>query len=146
MDAEDAEEAEDAEREAEEAEDLRFKRGITVVGFVAVYVSWAIFTWFIFVYGMLVYKLLGQSAVDAFAKSFGTSYALNQVTEWEDIVHEVIKAIVVMLVLERLFISSPVAWMEGALCPIEFFGLLRLTRASRTPSSQNTLITSRLRL
>ena len=61
---------------------------------------------------MMVYKLLGQSAVDAFAKSFGVSYALNQASEWEDIVHEVVKAVVVMLVLERLFISSPVGWME----------------------------------
>jgi hypothetical protein len=61
---------------------------------------------------MLVYRLLGQGAVDAFAKSFGISYALNQVSEWQDIVHEVVKAIVVMLILERLFISSPVGWME----------------------------------
>ena len=61
---------------------------------------------------MLVYKLLGQSAVDAFARSFGISYALNQVTEWQDIVTEVIKAILVMLILERLLISPPASWME----------------------------------
>ena len=61
---------------------------------------------------MVVYRLLGQGAVNAFAKSFGVSYALNQVTEWQDIVKEVMKAILVMLILERLFISSPVGWME----------------------------------
>ena len=61
---------------------------------------------------MLVYRLLGQGAVDAFAKSFGVSYALNQVSEWQDIVKEVVKAILVMLILERLFISSPVGWIE----------------------------------
>ena len=62
---------------------------------------------------MVVYRLLGQGAVNAFAKSYGVSYALNQVTEWQDIVKEVMKAILVMLILERLFISSPVGWMEG---------------------------------
>lgn len=61
---------------------------------------------------MLVYQLLGQSAVDAFAKSFGVSYALNQVTEWQEIVKAAFKAIFVMLVLERLFLSPPVGWIE----------------------------------
>ena len=40
-------ESERAERE-EEAEDIFFKRMVTAVGFVAVYLSWAMFTWFIF--------------------------------------------------------------------------------------------------
>ena len=35
-----SDEREREEEEAEEAEDIRFKRGITAVGFVAVYVSW----------------------------------------------------------------------------------------------------------
>ena len=61
---------------------------------------------------MLVYRLLGQGAVDAFAKSFGVNYALNQVTEWQDIVKAVFKAVFVMLILERLFLSSPVGWIE----------------------------------
>ena len=61
---------------------------------------------------MTVYRLLGQSAVDAFAKSFGVSYAFNQVTEWQDIAKEAFKAVFIMLILERLFISSPVGWIE----------------------------------
>jgi hypothetical protein len=69
-------------------------------------------TWFIFTYGILVYRLLGQAAVDSFAQSFGVSYALNQVTEWQDIVKAAFKAIFVMLILERLFLSSPVGWIE----------------------------------
>ena len=40
-------ESERAERE-EEAADIFFKRMVTAVGFVAVYLSWAMFTWFIF--------------------------------------------------------------------------------------------------
>ena len=61
---------------------------------------------------MVVYRLLGQSAVDAFGRSFGVSYALDQVTQWQDIAKEAVKAVFVMLILERLFISSPVGWME----------------------------------
>ena len=63
---------------------------------------------------MVVYRLLGQGAVNAFARSFGVSYALNQATEWQDIAKEALKAVFVMLILERLFISSPVGWIEGA--------------------------------
>jgi hypothetical protein len=61
---------------------------------------------------MLVYKLLGQPAIDAFASSFGVSYGLNQVTEWQDILKEAFKAIFILLILERLFLSSPVGWLE----------------------------------
>lgn len=61
---------------------------------------------------MTVYRLLGQGAVNAFAKSFGISYAFNQVTEWQDIAKEALKAVFVMVILERLFISSPVGWIE----------------------------------
>ena len=63
---------------------------------------------------MVVYRLLGQSAVNAFARSFGVSYALDQVTQWQDIANEAVKAVVVMFILERLFISSPLVWIEGA--------------------------------
>ena len=40
------------------------------------------------------------------------SYALNQVTEWQEIGKEALKAVVVLLILERLFVSSPVGWLE----------------------------------
>jgi hypothetical protein len=124
------EEEEEDELDTEIEEEVRFRRRITAVGFGAVYLSWAIMTWFIFgaflvlcsfrrarsnpltVYGMLVYKLLGQPAIDAFASSFGVSYGLNQVTEWQDIGKEALKAVFIMMVLERLAISSPVGWLE----------------------------------
>ena len=61
---------------------------------------------------MLVYKLLGQGAVNSFAKSFGFSYALNQASEWKDILNQVFKALFVMVILERLHLSSPVGWLE----------------------------------
>ena len=40
------------------------------------------------------------------------SYAINQASEWQDIAKEAVKAVVVMLVLERLYISSPLGWLE----------------------------------
>ena len=72
---------------------------------------------------MVVYRLLGQGAVNAFARSFGVSYALNQATEWQDIAKEALKAVFVMLILERLFISSPVGWIEGAAARVLVRGL-----------------------
>ena len=33
-------------------------------------------------------------------------------SEWQDIVKTALKAIFVMLIMERLFISSPVGWIE----------------------------------
>ena len=59
------------------------KRRHMVVGLVGVYVTWAIFAWFIFVYGMLIYKLLGDSAQQEFARSWGVSYGMNAATEWK---------------------------------------------------------------
>ena len=40
------------------------------------------------------------------------SYGLNQVTEWQDIAKEAMKAVFIMLILERLYVSSPVSWLE----------------------------------
>ena len=61
---------------------------------------------------MLIYKLLGQTALNNCAQSFGISYAMDQASQWKDIVQEALKAAIIMLVLERLYVSSPIAWME----------------------------------
>ena len=54
---------------------------------------------------------LSSAASDRFANN---SYGLNQVREWQDIAKEAFKAVFIMLILERLYVSSPVSWLEGA--------------------------------
>ena len=89
-----------------------YKRVVVLAGFVGTYITWALFAWFIFTYGMLIYKLLGDQAQSEFARSWGISYAMNAVTEWKDIAVEAVKATVIMIILERLFLTRNSAWLE----------------------------------
>jgi hypothetical protein len=104
-------EEEDA-RVAGDEHDIFFKHALDLAGLLSVYMIWAVFTWFIFVYGVQIYSLLGGQAVSAFSKTFGVSYAIHQISEWQGIMHEVGKAVIILIILERLFLSPPLQWME----------------------------------
>ena len=135
---EEVEESEQAESEASfasAAELQASKRRLTAFGLAGVWLVWAIFSWFIFTYGMLIYKLLGEGAESAFASSWGVSYGVGAAAEWkvrvavtifgssdfvdcavsfaQDIGKEAAKAAVILVILERLHLTSPVAWLEA---------------------------------
>jgi hypothetical protein len=63
---------------------------------------------------MKVYTLLGEGAESSFARSFGVSFGINQATEWQDIAKEALKAVIIMAILERVFLSPHLSWLEGA--------------------------------
>jgi hypothetical protein len=63
-------------------------------------------------YGMLIYKLLGDEAQSEFARSWGISYGMNAATEWKDIAVQAVKMSIVLMILERLFLTSNSAWLE----------------------------------
>jgi len=87
---------------------------------------------FVFTYGMLIYNLLGQQAEHDFAKSWGVSYAMGAAAEWkvcareyktpclssllcpvlQDILTEALRGAVLVIVLESLFLTRPLSWLE----------------------------------
>ena len=89
-----------------------YKRTVMVYGLLGTAISWTLFVWFIFTYGMLVYRLLGDDAESSFARSWGISYGLNAATEWKDIATEAAKAAVILVILERLFLTRNASWLE----------------------------------
>ena len=65
--------------------------------------------------GLLVYNLIGKSGENSFIKGWGVSYGLGAAMEWRDIVVEALKGIVLLVVLERLLLTSDISWMEDHL-------------------------------
>ena len=61
---------------------------------------------------MLIYKLLGDKAQSEFARSWGVSYGMNAATEWKDIAVEAVKATIILIIMERLFLTRNSAWLE----------------------------------
>ena len=115
-----------------------YTRRVMVYGLVGTVIAWTLFVWcvcgcwlscacgfqhspmphrFIFTYGMLVYRLLGEDAESQFARSWGISYGLNAATEWKDIAIEAAKAAVILLILERLFLTRNGSWLEVRRAP-----------------------------
>jgi hypothetical protein len=90
----------------------RRKRRLAALDALAVYALWAVFTWFIFTYGMLIYKLLGADAEASFARSWGVTYGISAASEWKDIALAALKGALYLAVLERLFLSRPLSWLE----------------------------------
>ena len=64
-------------------------------------------------YGALIYRLLGGDAEESFARSWGISYGMSAVTEWDDIVREALKGAVVLVLMERLFLTRNASWLEA---------------------------------
>jgi hypothetical protein len=92
---------------------------------------------------MLIYNQLGQKAVDAMGSSFGVSYAMGQITEWKDIATEVVKGVFILMILERLLLSSPLGWLEGPSCWLGFHlssrvSSLCLCRSHRLPQRERS--------
>ena len=63
-------------------------------------------------YGMLMHKNLGPELQSQFANSFGVSYGMGAAAEWQDILKEAGKALLLLVILERLYMTRPVTWLE----------------------------------
>jgi hypothetical protein len=88
---------------------------------------------------MLVYKLLGDDAQSSFARSWGVSYGVGAAAEWkvrfamkrlrmhrsaahtrahcfakqQDVAQEAAKGLIILAILERLYLTRPVSWLEA---------------------------------
>ena len=65
--------------------------------------------------GLLVYNLIGKSGENSFIRGWGISYGLSAAMEWKDIIVEVLKGVVVLVVMERLLLTSDTSWIEDQL-------------------------------
>jgi hypothetical protein len=104
----------EAEKEAREeaAGDVLIKRVLLSAGIIGTGITWVLFAWFTFTYGLLIYNTLGAKAQDSFVNSWGISYGMGQATQWQDILEEVLKGLIILAILERLHLTRPVNWLE----------------------------------
>ena len=91
---------------------MRKTRIINGIGIVGTAFVWAIMCFFIFVYGNIIYGLLGPAAEKDFTRTWGISYAMDNATQWQDILNDVFKGLLILLVLDALQIVKPLAWLE----------------------------------
>ncbi len=68
---------------------------------------------FIFTYGSLIYRLLGPEQQNSFARGWGVSYGIGAAAEWQDILKEAAKGLLVLAILERVHLTRPVHWLEA---------------------------------
>jgi hypothetical protein len=61
---------------------------------------------------MLIYTKLGASAQDEFAKTWGIGYALENVSEWQDVALTACKIAVLMVILDLLRLTRNATWFE----------------------------------
>lgn len=62
--------------------------------------------------GGLIYQLMGDAAESSFVRDWGIGLAIDQTGQWRDVVKGILIAVTVLLVLERLKLSSPLQWLE----------------------------------
>jgi hypothetical protein len=73
---------------------------------------------FIFAYGELIYRLLGEGAEASFARSWGVSYGVGTASEFSDVAQEAAKAVALMALLESLYLTRNIAWLEARSGPL----------------------------
>ena len=112
------------------------KRLYSAAGLLGVYATWTIMAWFIFTCahhacargsahmrltrfpfrgaadGMLIYRQLGAAAQQEFAKTWGVGYALNNASEWQEVLTTACKAALLVVVLDALRLTKNSNWFE----------------------------------
>lgn len=91
----------------------RRRRLLSLLGFVGVYVAWAVCCWFVFTYGIVIYRKLGSGAQQQFSSAWGLGVALDNAAEFRDILQTALKAGFVLVVLEELYLVANRQWFEG---------------------------------
>ena len=109
---EEASESSEGSAGAEARRDRLMKRLYASAGLIGIYICWAIFSWFIFVYGMIIYKNLGPEAQNSFSQTWGVSYALDNCSEWQDVMIEACKVALILVVLDLLRVTKDRPWFE----------------------------------
>lgn len=100
-------EEEGGESAYEEGKESALKRRmLKKIGLGFTYAAWAIMTWMIFVYGRLIYLLLGSGAEQEFTKTWLTGLAIENATQFQDVLKEAVKAALILAFLEHLFIPK----------------------------------------
>lgn len=62
--------------------------------------------------GLAIYKLLGSDAERAFATDWGTGLAIEQASQLRDILKDLLKEVLVLLLLEQLRVVPAAQWFE----------------------------------
>ncbi len=62
---------------------------------------------------MLIYRQLGDKAQSEFAKTWGIGYALDNASEWQDVLKTAAQAALLIVVLDLLRLSKNVSWFEA---------------------------------
>ena len=91
----------------------RRRRLLSMLGFIGIYVAWAVCCWFVFTYGMVIYRKLGSGAQQQFSSAWGLGVALDNAAEFRDILQTALKAGFVLVVLEELYLVANRQWFEG---------------------------------
>ena len=63
-------------------------------------------------YGMLIYRQLGDKAQEEFAKTWGVGYALNNASEWQDVLKTAAQTALVLVILDMLRVTKDTPWFE----------------------------------
>jgi hypothetical protein len=82
--------------------------------------------------GILIYRLLGPEVERSFTRSWGISYGMDAARQWKDLVQEMFKAAVVMLILERLYLTRNTQWLEHYVDYLSLQALLFSSTAKST--------------
>ena len=61
---------------------------------------------------MIIYKQLGDGAQTSFAQAWGTGYALDNATEWQEVFKTAVQAVLVLVILDMLRVTKNGTWFE----------------------------------
>ena len=79
-------------------------------------------------------------------RSWGVSYGLNAATEWRQIVVEALRGALVLVLMERLFLTSHGSWLEEHIDYLSLHSLLMTRTAANFSAQIKTFLTYTKRL
>jgi hypothetical protein len=89
--------------------------GYRRAAFILSYVIWFVFCWISLVYGNMVYESLGAQSVLAVVNSWGVSFGLGQIRDFQNLAITVAEIIFLMTVMEILWLVPTAQWLEQQL-------------------------------
>ena len=61
---------------------------------------------------MIIYKSLGSDAESQFAQQWGVGYAMDNASEWQDVLQTAVKTALILVILDILRITKDRPWFE----------------------------------
>ena len=92
-----------------------------------------------------VYTLLGKEAENAFSEQWAVCYAMDNISQFQDIAISAMQAALIVMILDRLRLVNPVDWLQSYCDALSVQAALAVNAAAQARGGWVSIIAKHVR-